>query len=68
MRYLPCMQCDNCGWTGSKEELVVEERERTFLDSVVMVFFAYARRKRFFCPKCHQQLYSEFSDGPLSGY
>jgi len=48
--------------------LVIEERERTFLDSVVMVFFAYARKKRFFCPKCHQQLWSEFSDGPLSGY
>lgn len=62
------MQCDRCGWTGSKEELLVEERERTLMDSVALVFFAYSRKKRFYCPKCHQMLYSEFSDGPLAGY
>jgi len=47
---------------------VVEERERTFMDSVALIFFAYARKKRFYCPKCHQMLWSEFSDGPLAGY
>lgn len=62
------MKCDSCGWEGTKEELVVEEREKTLLDMAVMVFFAYSRKKRFYCPKCHQQLWSEFSDGPLAGY
>lgn len=47
---------------------MVEERERTFMDSVALIFFAYARKKRFYCPKCHQMLWSEFSDGPLAGY
>jgi len=48
--------------------MVVEERERTLLDSAALIFFAYARKKRFYCPKCHQMLWSEFSDGPLAGY
>ncbi|MEM0449140.1 MAG: hypothetical protein QW520_04895 [Methanomassiliicoccales archaeon] len=62
------MKCDRCDWVGSKEELVVEEREKTLLDSVALVFFAYSRKRRFYCPKCHRMLYSEFMDGPLAGY
>lgn len=61
------MKCGKCGWSGSREELVVEEREKTLLDSAALLFFAYSRKKRFFCPKCHELLWSEFSDGPLAG-
>jgi hypothetical protein len=61
------MRCEACGWKGSFGEVVVEEREKTLLGSAMGLFFAYPRKKRFFCPRCHEQLWSQFSDGPLAG-
>lgn len=61
------MKCDKCGWEGKLEDARAEVREKSIIDYGLQVFFAYARKKRFYCPKCGAWLWEEFADGPMSG-
>jgi len=46
--------------------MVVELREKSIIDYGLTVFFAYARKRRFYCPKCGELMWTEFADGPLA--